>query len=270
MAEATRFPDLNTVLRDFVDSVRSILDQNFYGAYLQGSFAVGDADEHSDVDFIVVTEREVSDVEVAALEAMHRRILRGDVPWAQHLEGSYAPRDRVRRVDPSRSAFLFLDNGASRLEWDNHCNTAVVRWVLREHAIVLAGPEPTTFIDPVPAAEVRREILAAMPEWVEWAPAPTKAGRMSRWKQAYLVLSFCRMLHTLDSGRLASKQQAGEWALATLAGEWRSLIRRAIDDRPDPWARVHQPADPEDAQRTLAFVDYAFARARASETARPG
>ncbi len=107
------------------------------------------------------------------------------------------------------------------------------------------------------AARLREEVLAEIPEWVEWGPAPTKAGGMSRWKQPYLVLSLCRMLHTLDSGTVMSKRAAGEWALDALDAEWADLIRRALADRPDPWLRVYQPADPEAAARTLAFVDYA-------------
>jgi hypothetical protein len=55
MAGPTVYGDLNALLVDFVGRVRTILEDNFCGAYLQGSFAVGDADEHSDVDFIVAT-----------------------------------------------------------------------------------------------------------------------------------------------------------------------------------------------------------------------
>jgi predicted nucleotidyltransferase len=37
-----------------VKRARLILGANFFGAYLQGSFALGDADLHSDCDFLVV------------------------------------------------------------------------------------------------------------------------------------------------------------------------------------------------------------------------
>ncbi len=80
---------------------------------------------------------------------------------------------------------------------------------------------------------------------------------MSRWLQPYLVLGLARMLHTLEAGRVSSKREAGEWALEALDPEWTSLIRRALDDRPDPWLRADQPADAELVARTLAFVDYA-------------
>ena len=257
----TSFPELNVVLQELVTSVRTILAENFCGAYLQGSFAVGDADVHSDVDFIVVTQDEVSVAQLADLQEMHKRIYALDVPWAQHLEGSYIPRESLRRLDSARRTYLYLDNGSSELVWDNHCNTEVVRWSLREYGITLAGPEPSTLVDPVSGDQLRSEARTVMDEFAAWAREPQTRpgiGVMSRWKQPYLVLTFCRLLHTTSSGRVASKRETGEWALGALDSEWANLIQRALDDRPDPWARVHQPAEPEAIDRTLAFVDYAM------------
>ena len=263
MPDATVFRELNTVLGDLVDSVGAILGGDLCGVYLLGSFAVGDADVYSDVDFLVVTEAEVSSEQEAALQVMHGRLYALDSPWAQHLEGSYAPRERLRVVDPARSPFLFLDNGASGLVLDNHCNTAVVRWTLREHGIVLVGPEPQSIVERVSEQVLREEALAGVREYAEWAPEPTRAGPMSRWKQPYLVLTFCRLLYTLTEARVVSKREAGEWAMGALDPQWSDLIRRALDDRPDPWTRVHQLADPDLGERTLAFARYAMALADA-------
>lgn len=267
MNEPTVFPELNAVLRELVASQRTILAENFCGAYLQGSFAVGDADVHSDVDFVGVTHDEISAAQSAALQDMHKRLYALDVPWAQHLEGSYAPKDGWRRVDPSRSPYLYLDNGSTELIWHNHCNTAVVRWSLREHGVVLAGPDPKSLVEPVSANQLRREVLTAMHEWADWAKGPS---RMSRREQDVLVLSFCRILHTLEIGRVTSKRAAGKWALGALDPEWVSLTQRALDDRPDPWVRVHRPADPQVVDRTLAFIDYAFDEAIARYEANAG
>jgi hypothetical protein len=267
MPDPTRYPELNGVLQQLVEGTQAILAENFCGAYLQGSFAVGDADVHSDVDFIVVVHEEASGEQAAALQTMHERIYELDTPWAQHLEGSYAPKERLRRVDPSRSPFLYLDNGATELVWDNHCNTAVVRWSLHEHGVVLAGPEPKSLLEPVSAEQLCAEVLNVLPEWVEWAKAP----EMNGWRQPYIVVSFCRMLHTLETGRVASKREAGEWALKALDSRWTSLIQRALDDRPDPVLRFYQSAGAEAVERTLAFVDYAFVEATASlPRSRPG
>lgn len=264
MAAPTAYPDLNVVLGELVESVRTILGENFCGAYLQGSFAVGDADEHSDVDFIVVTHEEVTDTQVADLQAMQERLFELDTPWAQHLEGSYIPKELLRRVDPTRAPLVYFDNGETKPARDNHCNTAVVRWSLREHGIALAGPPAKTLIEPVQPDDLRREVREAIVEFAEWAHSPTKAGGMSRWMQPYLVLNLCRMLQTLESGEIASKKAGGEWALQAFDPQWAGFIQHALDDRPDPWVRVYQPAEHETVERTLAFVDYALGRASAS------
>ena len=52
MRSPTPYQDLNVVLTRLVGGVQTALGATFVGAYLQGSFAVGDFDEHSDVDFI--------------------------------------------------------------------------------------------------------------------------------------------------------------------------------------------------------------------------
>lgn len=179
MSGPTAYPDLNDVLREFLESVQAILGDNFHGAYLQGSFALGDADEHSDIDFIVATHDEVTATQLEGLQAMHNRLYGLESTWAQHLEGSYVPKRELRRVDESRAPYWYLDNCATELVEDNHCNTAVGRW-------------------------------------------------------------------------------AGKWVLRTLDARWSSLIRDALDDRPDPWAKVHQEPDPDAVDRTLAFLDYAL------------
>jgi predicted nucleotidyltransferase len=259
----TAYSELDAVLGELVQSTEAILGESFCGAYLQGSFALGDADEESDVDFLIVAREEVTDEQAAELQAMHERIYALETPWAQHLEGSYPPRESLRRVDPARTPWLYLDNGATELVRDAHCNTAVVRWILREHGIVLAGPDPKSLVEPVSADELRREMLTAAREWAEWAHEPHPrfgSGAMSRRQQSLLVLSFCRILHTIASGRVTSKPEAGSWALQTLDPEWASLIRRALADRADQWGQVLQRADDRAVARSLAFVDYALVR----------
>jgi predicted nucleotidyltransferase len=85
---ATEFAELNQLLVELVDGVREVLGDTFCGAYLQGSFAVGDADAHSDVDFIVVTNDDVTPEQQAELQVLHQKLFTLPTPWAQHLEGS--------------------------------------------------------------------------------------------------------------------------------------------------------------------------------------
>ena len=239
------------MLAELVAGVAAALPGNLRGLYLVGSFAVGDADEHSDVDFLAATERELSGPEERALQALHGRLFALPVAWAQHLEGSYAPAAALRTVDPARRPFCYLDNGASRLVRDSHCNTALLRWTLREHGVALAGPAPAGFVEPVHPDDLRDEAHRKLRETAEWA---TGAGELTRWEQPYIVLSCCRMRYTLEHGRIGSKREAGTWALGALDERWGPLIRAALADRADPWERVRQPAPAEAVVETAAFA----------------
>lgn len=81
----TPYAELTAVLKEMVEGIQGILAGNFLGAYLQGSFAVGDFDCDSDVDFIVAVKEELSDVRVEALQALHKRIYHLNSEWAKHL-----------------------------------------------------------------------------------------------------------------------------------------------------------------------------------------
>ncbi len=250
---ATPYPELNAVLEEMVRSLQDILAGNFLAACLQGSFALGDFDEHSDVDFIIAIEEELSDDQVNALQLMHGRIYSLESPWAQHLEGSYFPKERLRRNTGRREKFWYLDHGARSLIRSDHCNTIVVRWTVRENGVALAGPSPASLVDPIPVKLLRRDILATIRDWgQEILDDPEIIN--NRFYQGFAVLSYCRMLHDLHSGRAGSKLTGAEWAKVTLDPSWAGLIDRAWDCRPDPAFSVRQPADPADFQKALALI----------------
>lgn len=244
-------------MADLVEGARRALGDNFVGVYLQGSFALGEADEWSDVDFLTVTESAVTAEQQASLQSLHERLYAYPVTWAQHLEGSYVTRDALRHPDTERSPWLYLDNGSIEFERDNHDNTAVVRWTLREHGVTLAGPNPRELVDPITSDQLRYDARWALGEWVAWFMPKDSTSRRGL---AIAVLTICRILHTLAAGEVTPKPAAGRWAIDELDAEWQSLIQWALDDRADPWAKVREPADPALFERTKAFITYAANR----------
>lgn len=251
----TPYPELNRVLQKLIDSVRAALGTNFIGAYLQGSFAVGDFDLHSDVDFIMVTEEEPSPSEVHRLQAVHERIYRLDIPWAQHLEGSYFPKEVLRDQARLGEQLWYLDHGSRSLIPSDHCNTVLVRWVFREMAIILAGPSPIMLVNPMPVETLRKEIMAKIHDWGQEI-LTTPDSFNNRFYQGYIVLNYCRMLHDLLRGFPGSKRAGAEWAKANLTPTFAGLIDRAWDGRPNPAVSVRQRADPKDFKEMLEFVHY--------------
>ena len=138
----TPYPDVNHLLRQLEVEIRSTLGGHFIGMYLYGSLALGDFNpQTSDIDFIVVTDQELPNELLQALQAMHTRIAAGPSHWANELEGSYIPQGALRRYDPDSACHPHIDRGSGRLEVEQHDSDWVVqRYSLREYGVTLAGP----------------------------------------------------------------------------------------------------------------------------------
>lgn len=260
VAHPTPYPDVNALLMALLHEVRSILGEHLVGMYVEGSLAAGDFDRDSDVDFVVVTDQEVTGDLFVALRAMHERIAEGESPWAIQLEGSYISLPALRRHGSVPLTHPNIERGrGERLKMARHDQDWIIhRHILRERGIVLAGPPPDTLVDAISPDDLRRAARAVLQDW--WAlmlddPAPLQR----RGYASYAVLSLCRILYTLERGTVASKREAARWAQAALAPRWRRLIDRAWEWRSAPDADT----PPEDVRETQAFIRYALDRSRA-------
>jgi len=260
----TPYPDVNAALRALLSGVQSILGGHFRGLYLSGSLALGDfAAYRSDIDIIVVTETDLSGDLLSALRAMHARFSASDSPWATEVEAAYIPRDALRRYDPTDACHPHIERGAGEtLELDDlNSGWIIQRSILREHGVVVAGPDLRTLIDPVHPDDLRRAVVTLMDE--QWGPMREDPTPLHRWQigyHAYAVLTMCRMLYTLTFGVVVSKPAAARWARATLDGRWAALIEQALMWRKD---RQTMPSD-DDVREALALIEYTWARCRAA------
>ncbi|HEY9218151.1 MAG TPA: nucleotidyltransferase domain-containing protein [Phenylobacterium sp.] len=293
----TPYGELNEVLAALLAALRDELGDNLVGLYLQGSFALGDFDEASDVDLIAAVREDIPKADIERFEQMHREIF--DLPqvWAQHLELSYAPIAPLRRFAPAepqgearpadwrdpaswRTApfaypFWFLGNGATHLVRSEHDNTQVVRWVLREKGVPLFGAEPDLLVDPVTpdalrseVAEVLRAVLAQLEQDTGWMGSFTG--------QSFGAVWFARILQTLIIGEVASKKSAVAFAQG-LQPRWAQLVSRGWNAR-QAYPRGagaadlnrNRAADPAAVAETLAFGAFVGEEAARLEAARSG
>ncbi|MDX6398035.1 MAG: hypothetical protein QOJ43_1443 [Gaiellaceae bacterium] len=238
--------------------VESILGENFVGFYLNGSFALGGADIHSDCDFLVVTADRVTAEQERALRELHDEIPTRPDHWARHIEGSYAPKADLTTLAALDQEWLYIDHGWREMQWSTHCNREDVRWTLREHGVTLVGPDPCQLVAEVPAEVLRNKmpplIESFLPDLFTWT------NFKIAWSQRYAVTTLCRMLYTLDTGEVASKQASLEWAKHALDPAWRNLIQQAIDDRALGLDFDDAPR-PGSVEATIALAAYAKERA---------
>jgi Domain of unknown function (DUF4111)/Nucleotidyltransferase domain len=237
--------EVATVLATTLDAARDVLGERFVGMYLYGSLATGDfTPERSDIDFVVVTDGELADATVAALSDMHARLAASGERWFRHLEGSYIPRADMRRYEPGSARHPHLSVGEALRVEHHGADSVIQRHVLRAQGIVLAGPEPRTFIDPVKPEALSAAIVELLRGF--WARQLVEDDFLRpREYQVFAVLTMCRALNSLERGTLLSKPAAARWALETLEPPWPEIVERAL-----AWPRGDQ-ADGLDETRAM-------------------
>lgn len=256
--DPTRYPEVNEILREFSARLFAILGNKVVGIYLHGSLAIGDFDEtDSDVDFIVVIDDELTAAQVDEVKQMHAGILALPSHFSKRLEGSYFPKAFLNKTETvGVNTLWFLNGGTRTVSQAIHDNSWVVLWELHNHGIVVVGPDPKSLFAPVPAATLRSAVLSEMKAWRN--TLVLNPGSINCiWNQSFVVLTYCRMLKTLESGAIHSKLASVRWGETALPERWHPLIRRALPGSKDLDGAGLQPADVSEVTETLAFTEYA-------------
>jgi predicted nucleotidyltransferase len=258
------YPELREVLRVFADEIAAELGENLVGIYLVGSLASGDFDADSDVDFLVVTNTELTEANMKSLQEIQVRIHDMECYPAKHLEGSY-----ISIADLNDSSIVgqkelyYFDNGSTEYETSTHDNQWHVRWILRERGIALVGPTPELLLQAVPLNELHNEMKMAMLQvkqlFEDEMDRPLSFFN-SRFGQSFVVLTYCRMLQTLHTGTVQSKKAAVKWAKQIVAPKWIAVIEQAWQEREGVrfLVKIRQRAEQSLLSETLEFMKYAI------------
>ena len=256
MADATPWPEVDRAVERLLGGVVEAIGDDLVGLYLGGSLGLGGFDPaSSDVDVLVAAARAVPEAAVERLRRLHGA-LHAEGGWAARLEVVYLPLATLRRFDP-RDTARYPFGGASDREFalGRQGPTWVLdRWVVREHGLVVAGPDPRELIDPIGPDELRAAVRASLAG--PWAlEGEDVAWLRPRNDQAFAVLSMCRALYALEHGTVVSKPVAAAWASRRLGPPWPVMVERALAWRSD--RRVddrHLPETLELVARTVALA----------------
>ena len=212
--------------REVVHLLREVLGSDLLGVYLYGSAVLGGLRPHSDVDVFAVSRRTLRPSERRRLmggvmEFSGRRAARGP---ARPVELTIVTQADVRpwRYPPLRE-FQYgewlrdeYQQGMVSSPMEDPDLASLITQVL-QRGLALDGPPPDELLDPVPNEDLRRAIVAGVPDLLDELESDTRN----------VLLTLARIWMTLKTGEITSKDAAAQWAIARLPEGDRPILDRA-------------------------------------------
>jgi hypothetical protein len=216
---------VSALLQDLTAQLRVILGRNLFGVYVYGSLTQHAFNhKRSDVDSIVVTERELSDAQFRKVGAWLDRSTTLN-PWTARLQMQFLIKNELLKMNSRGCLYQF-----GLLKRSGSDGNPIIWLNVLQSGIVLFGPRPETFVPTITpdilfqALERElgylREEISVKPE-SEWRDVPSY--------RAYAVLTVCRILYSFRKGAVVSKPRAARWAIKNLPDEWREIVLKALE-----------------------------------------
>ncbi|MBF6351276.1 DUF4111 domain-containing protein [Nocardia flavorosea] len=202
------------------------LGDSLVGLYLYGSAVAGGLRRDSDIDLFAVVDRSLDDT---ARKALADGLLRLSGRWprsgpARPVELTVVVRDDlVPWRFPPRADFVYGE--WLRAEFEQGYLSApaedpdltILATMVRDRSSVLSGPPAVQLLEPVPARDRIRAIVAGLPELIAGSPGDERN----------VVLTLARMWVTAESGTVLSKADAAETLIPRLPAEHAAVLRFA-------------------------------------------
>ena len=225
---STKRMGIDQILKAFVWESHRILEENLVGVYLHGSAAMECFNEKkSDIDLLVVTERELSGETKLRYMDMVVRLNENAPP--KGIEMSVVRKDVCK-------PFVYPT------PFELHFSVAHLDWYRRNPAEYIQKMQG---VDRDLAAHVtvtlqRGKCLYGKPISEVFGPVQSEFYWDSIWNDvadaedviqgnpAYVILNLCRVLAYGTEGLILSKREGGEWGIANLPMEYHGLIASTL------------------------------------------
>jgi Aminoglycoside adenylyltransferase, C-terminal domain/Nucleotidyltransferase domain len=233
MKKPTPYKDINAIATLFTKELKKLFGAQIEGFYLTGSLTYGGFDKpSSDLDFVVVLKKPLSDSQREKLKAIHAKIEKRYPEWKRRIEVPYLQQDLLGNTKPPKMPQPCFNAGEL---WEPDPvyddNWLVDMYALREYGVALLGPEPKSLIPLIKIEDVRKVSSQDLHnKWQKKLDSPEPFGDGKHWSidlmQAYSVLTMCRKLYRAKNDGSDSKRISSKWAKKQYP-EWKSLIEKA-------------------------------------------
>lgn len=273
----SRLPDeVEAAVQRYLQVADRLLPGRIVGFHLVGSVALGAyRPGRSDIDFVATVDGDLSDadlrrvrmVQVAAgARAVTRALAARQLALPGTCNGVYVRADDLTR--PVTEIVPLASHVGHEFQAGTGFDVNPVQWTtLARHGVAVRGPEPSRLgLDPQPEVLRQWNLDNLAGYWVPWARATRRRvgprwRAMPRWSTAWGVLGPPRLLHTIATGDVIAKEEAGERSKAYL-----DTAHHPVVDEGLAWWR-DEPADPRFADvavRAAATADAVLAVAAAA------
>ncbi|MBS3942076.1 MAG: DUF4111 domain-containing protein [Actinobacteria bacterium] len=206
----------------------SVLDDAVIGVYLHGSAVLGGLRPTSDLDFLVVVDRQLDAstrteltrrlLDVSGKRALHpgRPVELTVVATDQLVPWSHPPHAEFQYGEWLRDDY---ETGHVPVRTLAHDLTVLLDTVQR-HGRALLGPPAETVVPAIPPAD----LVSASLEGVDGLLQDLEGDERN------VLLTFARMLVTAESGQVAPKDVAAEAVAGRVGRDCRRLLHAAVSD----------------------------------------
>jgi len=243
--------DLTDLLQAMAADFPGILRGNLVGIYLWGSLTYDAFDETcSDVDCVVVTQRDLHDREFSELDEWFKNKDQQN-RWLKRLDMRFVLNGKF--LDKTSPCCGFHRYTGKLVRHGSDGNPII--WMnIAQSGTTLWGKDGKLIAPPV-TDEVLNDALRLELNYLK-EDLRSNAGNRSDdafIHNAYAVLTACRILYSAHTRALVSKGRACAWAMEFVPPQWWPVIRAAKENRLRP-AGSTTPRLEQDAMRFVAFV----------------
>lgn len=221
---------IRRTLIQLIDALDKELGSNLLSVVLHGSLCTGDFDlQSSDLDLLVITEAALTSTDFFVVSHLHNSLKRHHPKWANRLEISYITKDELYKLAPPIEPRIYLNGGITSQD------TYGAEWYFEKHTLHNSGlsiyGEALSKEDlSVTKTKLRISAFQILMEW--WKPIIERGmHHLSDEYVAYGVLSMCRIIMTIEAGKMGSKIEAAEYVLVNQPSQFSEAIENVMKHR---------------------------------------
>jgi hypothetical protein len=225
MSNRIKSKALKKLIEAFNQQLILILEENYFGLYIYNSVAREEFDRKaSDINFLVITHRAVTQNEKIGLRKMHRKLV-AQFTLGKKLDGIYINRALIGKVNDDASPYPYVIEG--RLEPDGYYDLNVVTWwSLKQEGLNIASPDIKKYLIDLQWEDVHQALFNTMTQYWDHKIKDERLFLEDEWVE-FSVFAISRIVCSLKDGKIVSKGDAYD-AVSLLFPQWQDVLKEAM------------------------------------------